>query len=388
MSNTTDTPKASGRGALAITAGVLIAMGGGLILGLALSGVFPQWYQPTEALSDLQLDTSRPLAQAPQETAIGATDPQDDIIVAAPVSTADPAPDPIADEALRALLARRAAEEARLTERRRLASESPLTPAASNLIDLIRSKAQQNPPPSGAAPGAIPGTETSMVPAPAPVLQIPPAAGGATLLDRAANTAANTPADTHVLARGAIIPAVLESAIDSELSGLVRARVSEHVYDTVTGAHVLIPRGAALIGVYTEATKAGAQRLFVSWTDLRLPDGTPMDMQRFSSLGADGAAGLRGRRSTGLLKALGAAVLFDLAGNATRILTGEDQKQQEEGDLAALVAAATGNATSRVADQYLGQLLSRGTRFRVAAGAIINIIVEEDMALPAVAGQP
>ena len=177
---------------------------------------------------------------------------------------------------------------------------------------------------------------------------------------------------------------MLETALDSDLPGLVRARVSGDVYDSLTGSHVLIPRGAQLVGTYGETTRGGQRRLFVAWTDLRLPDGAPVDLQEFSTLGADGAAGVKGRRSTGLLAALGAAVLFDLAGNATQILTGTETPQQT--DLTALIAGATGNATSRVAERYMGDLIDRGSRFRVKAGTIMNVLVEEDMNLPAQEG--
>ncbi len=145
---------------------------------------------------------------------------------------------------------------------------------------------------------------------------------------------------------------------------------------------MLIPRGAALVGTYGSDTRTGQRRLFFAWTDLRMPDGTRHDLDKFATLGADGASGVRGQRTTGLLTALGAAVLFDLAGNATQILTGT--KDREESDLGALVAQATGSATGRVAEDYLGQLLERGPRFRVKAGALMNVLVEDDISLPAV----
>jgi len=250
-------------------------------------------------------------------------------------------------------------EEVRRAERARLASESPLTPAVRDLADMIKDDRSD-------------GTDDT------------PSAPVSALLSDTPSTAdpsTHKTAPTFLLARGSVIPTVLESSIDSALPGLVRARVSETVYDSVTGRHILIPRGAHLVGSYAQATTAGAQRLLVSWSDLRMPDGRPIRLDDFSSLGSDGAAGVRGKRSTGLLKAFGAAVLFDLAGNATQILTG-DRSTANQSDLGALIAAATGSATTRVADQYLGQILSGGTRFRVKAGAIMNVLVEEDLTLP------
>ena len=78
-------------------------------------------------------------------------------------------------------------------------------------------------------------------------------------------------------------------------------------------------------------------------------------------------------------------VLFDLAGNASQILiaaeTGHAPTRQS--GLAELLGAAAGNSTAKVAEQYLGELLARGTRFRVDAGTRMNVLVEEDMHLPA-----
>ena len=343
----------------------------------------------------VRADPNTPPARGSSDTATS-TSPE-----IAPTSQSEPpVSDPLAEAALQRLLERREAEETRLAERARLASDSPLTPATRALSEMVVVPKDPSPPRETADAALLPSSD----PAPSGLTEsgpLAPRASGATSLPdpsvrRTPDLApvsvpaeapvlapAEAPVLAHVLARGAVIPTVLESAIDSDLPGLVRARVSEDVYDSVTGLHVLIPRGSALVGAYAQSAGAGQQRLFVTWTDLRLPDGTPVALETFSALGADGAAGVRGRRSTGFLKALGAAVLFDLAGNATQILTGDSQQGGETGNLGALIAAATGNATSRVAERYLGQILDGGTRFRVAAGTIMNVLVEADMTLPA-----
>ena len=212
---------------------------------------------------------------------------------------------------------------------------------------------------------------------------------------RATKSPVRTPADVprYELYRGSVIAAVLESAIDSDLPGLVRARTTRNVYDSRTGTHLLIPRGSRLIGVYGQNAGSGSgaggnrRRLFVAWQEMRLPDGTPVALDNFSALGADGASGIKARRATGFLEALGAAVLFDLAGNATAILTaatGIGQQQSETGALANAISGALGNSTQRVGADYVGSLLAQGPRFRVKAGSFMNVIVEQDLMLPAV----
>ena len=360
-----------------LLAGLLTgAAGGALLVGL-LPG-FSQQDQPPDAqlaageTGNRNAPDQGPIRRDPQDTSQDAT-------TRLPGSPAadDPAsgPDPLASEALRALLDRRAAEEARLRDRARLASESPLAPPVIDIADHIRAR-QEKEAPGPAAPGTVvtgpAGTGearfATATPAPPPGQREAPAPSGAP--------------PTHILTRGSVIPAVLETALDSDLPGLVRARVADDVYDSLTGTHVLIPRGAQLVGTYGENTHGGQRRLFVTWTDLRRPDGLPVDLQGFSTLGADGAAGVKGKRRTGLLAALGTAVLFDLAGNATQILTGA-YTASNDSDLGALIAGATGNATSRVAERYMGNLIDGGPRFRVRAGTIMNVLVEADMTLPA-----
>lgn len=278
-----------------------------------------------------------------------------------------------------AIAARIAEEEAWLAERARLATDAPLTPAVTEASELVKRWRPE-----------APETDAAADPAPAP------ASGGVAALTAGiaaghADVAPGLPpvspalASTHVLARGSVIPAVLESSIDSDLPGLVRAKIAENVYDTVTGRHLVVPKGSWLVGTYGSNTRAGQRRLFVVWTDLRLPDGTSLALNDTGSLGDDGASGIKGRRSTGIWTALGAAVLFDLAGNASRILiaseTGEAPGRQA--GLAELIGGSVGNSTSQVAQQYIGEILDRGTRFKVDAGARMNVLVEKDMHLPA-----
>ncbi len=245
------------------------------------------------------------------------------------------------DPELVAIRERLAAERDRRDERRRMAFDSPLAPAAEKEAAARTAPEPPRPPPEPDGSG----TDGETGP-------------------------------TWLLARGSVIPAVLETPIDSELPGLVRARVSRDVRDSVTGHRTLIPRGSALTGTYLSDTRSGQRRMSVTWTDLRLPDGRAIGLDRFATVGADGVSGIRGRRSSGFLRALGAAALLDVAGNATRILTGSD------GGDAALAALVAGRSAERVTDRYLGELLARGARFRVRAGTVMNVLVEEDLRLP------
>lgn len=72
--------------------------------------------------------------------------------------------------------------------------------------------------------------------------------------------------------QGTLIPAVLETGLDSTRPGLARAMVTRDVRG-FDGTRILIPRGARLIGEYASQTQSGQKRAMVNWLRLIRPDG-------------------------------------------------------------------------------------------------------------------
>src|SRR5690606_37819353 len=82
----------------------------------------------------------------------------------------------------------------------------------------------------------------------------------------------------YTLSQGKVIPAVLTRELNSDLPGLVTACTTMPVYDSLTGDHMLIPRGSCLIGQYSSAIATGQERILFAFTRLMLPDGTSVDL--------------------------------------------------------------------------------------------------------------
>jgi type IV secretion system protein VirB10 len=74
------------------------------------------------------------------------------------------------------------------------------------------------------------------------------------------------------VAQGTLIPAVLETALDSTRPGLARAIVSRDVRG-FDGTKVLVPRGSRLIGEYRSEVQPGQRRALINWIRLIRPDG-------------------------------------------------------------------------------------------------------------------
>ena len=72
--------------------------------------------------------------------------------------------------------------------------------------------------------------------------------------------------------QGTLIPAVLETGLDSTRPGLARAMVTRDVRG-FDGTRILIPRGSRLIGEYRTEASTGQKRAMVNWIRLIRPDG-------------------------------------------------------------------------------------------------------------------
>lgn len=72
--------------------------------------------------------------------------------------------------------------------------------------------------------------------------------------------------------QGTLIPAVLETGLDSTRPGLARAMVTRDVRG-FDGKRILIPRGSRLIGEYNSQASPGQNRALVNWLRLIRPDG-------------------------------------------------------------------------------------------------------------------
>ena len=109
------------------------------------------------------------------------------------------------------------------------------------------------------------------------------------------------------VAQGALIPAVLETALNSTRAGFARAIVSRDVRG-FDGTKVLIPRGSRLIGEYRAEVAPGQRRALVIWTRLIRPDGVTIAI---SSPAGDplGRGGIRARVNTHFFERFAGAIL-------------------------------------------------------------------------------
>jgi type IV secretion system protein VirB10 len=121
-----------------------------------------------------------------------------------------------------------------------------------------------------------------------------------------------------VIFQGEMIPGILETAINSDLPGQVRAVTSADVY-SADGRRVLIPSGTRLVGEYRAGVARGQKRVFIVWTRMIRSDGTSVAL---GSYGTDalGRSGLTGYVDNKVLERFGSAILLTVAGGAAQFI--------------------------------------------------------------------
>jgi len=127
-----------------------------------------------------------------------------------------------------------------------------------------------------------------------------------------------TPAAT--IAQGTLMPAVLETAIDTDVPGYVRAVISRDVR-SFDGSRVLVPRSSHVIGQYKSAPAQGQSRVYVLWTRLIRPDGVSIELGS-PTADTSGRNGLGGKVNSHFGKPYGAAILLSTIGAAGQAIGG------------------------------------------------------------------
>lgn len=125
--------------------------------------------------------------------------------------------------------------------------------------------------------------------------------------------------------QGTMIRGTLETAVNSDLAGMVKAIVREDVY-SFDGRRILIPAGSSLIGDYKSGVERGQERLFIVWTRMIRGDGVSVQLGSYGTdrLGRSGMTGVVDRK---YWERFGPPALMTMIGGVTQYIAQLGQKQ-------------------------------------------------------------
>ena len=193
------------------------------------------------------------------------------------------------------------------------------------------------------------------------------------------------------IAQGKIINAVLETAINTDLPGTIRAIVSRDTY-AESSRNVLIPKGSRLLGTYNTGILRGQVRVMIVWTRVIRPDGIDIAIgsPAVDGLGRAGVLGFADNKYTEIFSAailtttlsLGAAEaaykLMPQQGTTTTgggsSTTTVNPAQQAGADAVSNLADISKSVVERLVDLRPTITIDQGTR--------VNIFVNRDLTFP------
>jgi type IV secretion system protein VirB10 len=193
------------------------------------------------------------------------------------------------------------------------------------------------------------------------------------------------PLSPYEVKAGSLIPAVLVTQANSDLPGQLIGQVRENVYDTPTGAHLLIPQGTRAIGVYDSLVAFGQERVLVAWQRLLFPDGSSLNLGSMPGTDLAGAAGFEDRLHRDYFRIFGGAVLLSAISAGAQISQGtfgSGNQTSDSQDLREILAAALGQNLGELGTEMAERNLNVQPTLEIRSGYPFNIAVVKDLVMP------
>ena len=175
------------------------------------------------------------------------------------------------------------------------------------------------------------------------------------------------------------MPAVLLTGVDTSRPGPVIAAMTQNLYDTVAGRHLLAPQGSRLIGRHEGDSAYGDRRAFIVWERLILPNGKSLVLEAEPGVDARGAVGVQGRVD----RRLGALVIGTLFAGAVTTLgqMARDEGVRGGGSFLGDAGDAAAIEGARVGGRLIDRELEVRPVVRVQAGERVQVMITRDLIL-------
>lgn len=187
------------------------------------------------------------------------------------------------------------------------------------------------------------------------------------------------PASPYQVMAGTIIPAALLTGINSDLPGQVIASVTESVYDTATGRHLLIPQGSRLMGRYDSQVAFGQRRVLLVWTRLIMPDTSSIALDRLPGVDPAGYAGLEDGLDWHWDRILVGGLLSTLLGVGAELAA--PQRSGAEGQVVIAARRSVQDTVNEVGKEIIKRNLDVQPTLTIRPGFLLRIVVSKDMVL-------
>ena len=191
--------------------------------------------------------------------------------------------------------------------------------------------------------------------------------------------------DPYLVRAGTVIPATLISGINSDLPGQIIGQVSQNVYDTAVGDHLLIPQGTRLLGTYNSGNIGyGQERVMIAWQRLIYPDGKVLDLGSMPGTDQGGYSGFADLVDNHWWELISGAFLMSgiTAGVAVATEDEDDSSSDDNSDSNSIndeLRQALATQFGNVIAQVIQRELNVSPTIEIRPGYKFNVMVTKDM---------
>jgi type IV secretory pathway VirB10-like protein len=187
------------------------------------------------------------------------------------------------------------------------------------------------------------------------------------------------PESAYELRAGAVIPATLQTGINSDLPGQITAIVAQDVRDTPRGKYVLIPQGSRLVGTYGSDVKYGQERVLVAWQRIVWPDGKALDIGAMPGSDGAGYAGFNDQANTHFWRLVASSLL--LSGITGGIALSQDSVTDKNGrtNFSGAMSQALGQEFGQVTQEMIRKQMNVAPTIEIRPGYRFNVQVTKDL---------
>ena len=189
-------------------------------------------------------------------------------------------------------------------------------------------------------------------------------------------------ASPYELKTGTVIPGILITEINSDLPGEILAQVSQNVYDTATGTHVLIPQGSRLFGRYDSQIAFGQDRLLVNWERLIFPDASTLELDGMSGHDEGGKGGFGDRVNNHYARTFGFGLLTSAIAAGYQLSQPKQQNSFQLPSDQQVVDGAVGQQMAELGIEIARRNLRVQPTIEVRKGYRLNVMVNQDVRFP------
>ncbi|NKQ12112.1 conjugal transfer protein TrbI [Stutzerimonas zhaodongensis] len=186
-------------------------------------------------------------------------------------------------------------------------------------------------------------------------------------------------ASPYQVMAGTVIAGALVTGIKSDLPGDVIGTVTEPVYDTATGNHLLIPQGSRILGRYNSQVSYGQSRVQVVWNRIILPDMSSLTLDNLIGSDPAGYAGLEDGVDWHWHRVFAGAALTTLLGIGAELAAPENRQDGNR----VIIAGRDGlqDSVNQVGQEMTRRNMNIQPTLTERPGLPVRIIVNRDLVL-------